>query len=86
MGASLPEDKSKRYTKNYVDAIKKLSKDADRFIHACDYEYEGTLHRIQCIEICLWSGQSGNTVENEVLHTHQMRISWKPITIPYPWI
>ena len=37
------KDKSKKYTKNYVDAIKKLSKDADRFIHACDYDIEGTL-------------------------------------------
>ncbi|MCE5214431.1 MAG: DNA topoisomerase I [Methanobacterium sp.] len=37
------KDKTKKYTKNYVDAIKKLSKDADRFIHACDYDIEGTL-------------------------------------------
>ena len=28
------KDKTKKYTKTYVDAIKKLSKDADRFIHA----------------------------------------------------
>lgn len=37
------KDKKKKYTKNYVDAIKKLSKGADRFIHACDYDIEGTL-------------------------------------------
>lgn len=37
------KDKSKKYTKNYVDAIKKLTKDADKFIHACDYDIEGTL-------------------------------------------
>jgi DNA topoisomerase-1 len=36
-------DKSKKYVKNYIDAIKKLSKDADRYIHACDYDTEGTL-------------------------------------------
>ncbi len=36
-------DKSKKYVKNYIDAIKKFSKDADRFIHACDYDTEGTL-------------------------------------------
>jgi DNA topoisomerase I len=37
------KDKSKRYVKNYIDAIKKFSKDADKFIHACDYDIEGTL-------------------------------------------
>ncbi|NYT18567.1 MAG: DNA topoisomerase I [Methanobacteriales archaeon] len=37
------KDKSKRYVKNYIDAIVKFSKDADRFIHACDYDIEGTL-------------------------------------------
>lgn len=36
-------DKSKKYIKNYIDVIKKFSKDADRFIHACDYDTEGTL-------------------------------------------
>jgi DNA topoisomerase I len=37
------KDKSKQYVKNYIDAIKKFSKDAERFIHACDYDIEGTL-------------------------------------------
>jgi len=37
------KDKQKRYVKDYVDAIKKFSKNADRFIHACDYDIEGTL-------------------------------------------
>jgi DNA topoisomerase-1 len=37
------KDKKKKYVKNYVDAIKKFSKDADRFVHACDYDIEGTL-------------------------------------------
>ena len=37
------KDKNKKYVKNYIDAIKKFSKDADRFIHACDYDIEGTL-------------------------------------------
>lgn len=36
-------DKKKKYVKNYIDAIKKFSKGADRFIHACDYDIEGTL-------------------------------------------
>lgn len=36
-------DKSKKYVKNYIDVIKKFAKDADRFIHACDYDTEGTL-------------------------------------------
>ena len=36
-------DKSKKYVKNYIDTIKKFSKGADRFIHACDYDTEGTL-------------------------------------------
>jgi DNA topoisomerase-1 len=37
------KDKSKQYVKNYIDAIRKFSKDAKRFIHACDYDIEGTL-------------------------------------------
>lgn len=37
------KDKRKNNIKNYINAIKKLSKDADRFIHACDYDIEGTL-------------------------------------------
>lgn len=37
------KDKKKKYVKNYIDAIKKLSKDADEFVHACDYDIEGTL-------------------------------------------
>ncbi len=37
------KDKKKKYVKNYIDAIKKLSKDADSFVHACDYDIEGTL-------------------------------------------
>ncbi|MBI5680057.1 MAG: DNA topoisomerase I [Methanobacterium sp.] len=37
------KDKKKKYVKGYIDAIKKLSKGADTFIHACDYDIEGTL-------------------------------------------
>lgn len=37
------KDKQKAYVKDYVDAIKKFSKNADRFVHACDYDIEGTL-------------------------------------------
>ena len=37
------KDKEKKYVKDYVDAIKKFSKKADRFVHACDYDIEGTL-------------------------------------------
>ncbi|MDO5851260.1 MAG: DNA topoisomerase I [Methanobacteriaceae archaeon] len=37
------KDKSKKYVKNYIETIKKFSKDADRYIHACDYDIEGTL-------------------------------------------
>ncbi|MBX7077399.1 MAG: DNA topoisomerase I [Methanobacteriaceae archaeon] len=36
-------DKNKKYTKDYINAIKKFSKGADKFIHACDYDVEGTL-------------------------------------------
>lgn len=36
-------DSSKKYIKDYVNAIKKFSKKADRYIHACDYDIEGTL-------------------------------------------
>ena len=37
------KDKSKKYVKNYIDALKKFSRDAKKFIHACDYDIEGTL-------------------------------------------
>lgn len=37
------KDKKKKYVKEYIDAIKKFSKNADRFVHACDYDIEGTL-------------------------------------------
>lgn len=36
-------DKNKNYTKDYVKAIEKHAKGADRYIHACDYDIEGTL-------------------------------------------
>lgn len=36
-------DKNKNYTKDYIRAIEKHGKSADRYIHACDYDIEGTL-------------------------------------------
>ena len=36
-------DKNSAYVRDYIYAIKKLSRDADKFIHACDYDVEGTL-------------------------------------------
>ncbi len=36
-------NKSSKFTKDYVNAIKKFAKDADSFTHACDYDVEGTL-------------------------------------------
>lgn len=56
------KDKSKRYTKNYVDAIKKLSKDADRFIHACDYDIEGTLIGYNALKYACGPDSLENTV------------------------
>ena len=35
--------KNLNYIKDYVYAIKKLGKGADKYIHACDYDIEGTL-------------------------------------------
>lgn len=37
------DKKNKKYVKDYIYAIKKFSKGADSFIHACDYDIEGTL-------------------------------------------
>lgn len=37
------DKKNKAYTKNYVKAIEKHAKGADSYIHACDYDIEGTL-------------------------------------------
>lgn len=35
--------KGSGFTKDYVRAIKKLAKNADSYVHACDYDTEGTL-------------------------------------------
>lgn len=35
--------KSSGFTRNYLNAIKKFGKNADSYIHACDYDVEGTL-------------------------------------------
>lgn len=35
--------KESKFTKKYLDAIKKLAKDADSFVVACDYDQEGSL-------------------------------------------
>ena len=35
--------KSSAFTKNYLNAIKKFGKNADSYVHACDYDVEGTL-------------------------------------------
>lgn len=37
------DKKNKKYIKDYINAVKKFSKDADTFVHACDYDIEGTL-------------------------------------------
>ncbi|MDO5848540.1 MAG: DNA topoisomerase I [Methanobrevibacter sp.] len=37
------DKKNKAYTKNYVKAIEKHARGADKYIHACDYDIEGTL-------------------------------------------
>lgn len=36
-------NKSSAFTRDYLRAIKKFGKDADSYIHACDYDVEGTL-------------------------------------------
>ncbi|OWT33382.1 DNA topoisomerase I [Methanobrevibacter sp. 87.7] len=36
-------DKTKKYTRDYVNLIKKFSKNVDSYIHACDFDIEGTL-------------------------------------------
>ncbi|MGN1186041.1 MAG: DNA topoisomerase I [Methanobrevibacter wolinii] len=36
-------DKTKKYTRDYVNLIKKFSKNVDNYIHACDFDIEGTL-------------------------------------------
>jgi DNA topoisomerase-1 len=40
---SYETQKNLNYVKDYVYAIKKLGKGADKYIHACDYDIEGTL-------------------------------------------
>ena len=36
-------EKNSAYIRDYVYAIKQLARDADKFVHACDYDVEGTL-------------------------------------------
>lgn len=36
-------NKSSAFTRDYLRAIKKFGKNADSYIHACDYDVEGTL-------------------------------------------
>ncbi|MDR1722016.1 MAG: DNA topoisomerase I [Methanobrevibacter sp.] len=36
-------EKTKAYVKDYIYAIKKFGRGADKYIHACDYDIEGTL-------------------------------------------
>lgn len=55
-------DKSKKYIKSYVDAIKKLSKGADRFVHACDYDIEGTLIGYNVLKYACGQDSLDNTV------------------------
>ncbi len=77
------KDKTKKYTKNYVDAIKKLSKDADKFIHACDYDIEGTLIGYNALKYACGSESLDNTVrmkfstltDEDILEAYQNPIS-----------
>lgn len=77
------KDKSKRYTKNYIDAIKKLSKNADRFIHACDYDIEGTLIGYNALKYACGPKSLDNTVrmkfstltDEDILEAYQNPIS-----------
>jgi DNA topoisomerase-1 len=77
------KDKTKKYTKNYVDAIKKLSKDADRFIHACDYDIEGTLIGYNALKYACGPESLDNTVrmkfstltDEDILEAYQNPIS-----------
>ena len=40
---SFEQNKGAKFTKKYFDTIKKLTKDADSFVIACDYDIEGEL-------------------------------------------
>jgi DNA topoisomerase I len=56
------KDKQKKYVKDYVDAIKKFSKKADRFVHACDYDIEGTLIGYNAMKYACGEGSFNNAV------------------------
>lgn len=61
------DKKYKNYTKDYVRAIKKYAKDADSYIHACDYDIEGTLIGYHAL-IRMWRGCFKKIFKNEVFH------------------
>lgn len=44
------DKKNKAYTKNYIKAIEKHARGADSYIHACDYDIEGTLIGYQALK------------------------------------
>ena len=53
--------KNLNYVKDYVYAIKKLAKDADKYIHACDYDIEGTLIGFNALKYACGENSIGNT-------------------------
>lgn len=60
-------DKKKAYVKDYAEAIKKFSKGADKFIHACDYDIEGTLIGYNALQYLCG--------DECIDHTHRMKFS-----------
>ena len=54
-------EKNSGYVRDYVYAIKKLSRDADKFVHACDYDVEGTLIGYNALK---YAKKKGKTIIN----------------------
>jgi len=53
--------KNLNYIKDYLYAIKKLGKGADKYIHACDYDIEGTLIGFNALKYACGEDSINNT-------------------------
>ncbi|RBQ22844.1 Reverse gyrase [Candidatus Methanobinarius endosymbioticus] len=58
---SYETQKNLNYVKDYVYAIKKLGKGADKYIHACDYDIEGTLIGFNALKYACGENSVDNT-------------------------
>lgn len=70
--------KTSAFTKQYAQNIKKLAKDADEFINACDYDLEGSLIGYNIIRF-LCNSKKGKRIKFSTLTTSDLREAYDNI-------